>query len=65
MYGEAGLLGFIDHGRVWTDGEQSPKLHRGYGGGIWIMPFNRIVVTGTCSLSEEDALVNLNMGFMF
>ena len=33
--GMLGVLGFIDVGRVWTDGETSKKWHSGYGGGIW------------------------------
>jgi hypothetical protein len=64
-YGEAGIFGFIDHGRVWVDGEQSQKLHRGYGGGMWIAPFNKWVITGTLGISEEDMLFNLGTGFSF
>lgn len=64
-FGEAGVYGFIDHGRVWTDHESSSKLHRGYGGGIWAVPFNRFVITATYSASIEDHLVNLHLGFMF
>jgi hypothetical protein len=65
VYGEAGVFGFIDHGRVWMDNESSGKLHRGYGAGVWAVPFNRLVVTGTYVVSKEDALFNLGMGFFF
>ncbi len=34
--GELGVLGLVDHGRVFVDGETSDRWHRSIGGGIWI-----------------------------
>lgn len=65
MYGEAGVFGFVDHGRVWMDNERSETIHRGYGGGLWAAPFNRWVVTGTYAVSSEDSFLNISMGFFF
>ena len=64
--GPFGVLGFHDVGRVWTDGETSDTWHKGYGGGIWLAPFNKLVLTGLLSFSkEEKALPMVKFGFQF
>jgi hemolysin activation/secretion protein len=63
--GELGAFGFYDLGRVWADGEDSDLWHQGYGGGIWITPFYRFVVTGALGFSEEGRLVDLSFGLFF
>jgi len=63
--GQFGVLAFADHGRVWVDHETSDKIHHGYGGGLWISPFERLVIKGTYSISEEDKLMGVNFGFLF
>lgn len=63
--GQLGVLGYGDIGRVWMDGEISNIWHSGYGGGIWVAPLNKLVLTFTYSVSEEDQLFNLHMGFLF
>lgn len=60
-----GLLGFHDVGRVWLDGEDSDKWHRGMGGGIWLAPFNMAVFSAEIGASEEETLFYLRMGFLF
>lgn len=60
-----GILGFFDNGRVWLNGEDSDDWHQGYGGGVWLSPFRRVVLTTTYSFSKEDKLFSVNMGFMF
>lgn len=55
--GKAGLLAFIDDGRVWMPGENSNTLHAGYGGGIFLAPFNKISADITYGFSREDRLV--------
>ncbi len=57
--GKAGLIGFYDLGRVWQPGEISNTLHDGYGGGILISPFNKIMVSVTYGISTENNLVHL------
>lgn len=49
-----GIFGFNDIGRVWADSEVSTHWHDGYGGGIWLAPVNRIVVTGSLAFSNEE-----------
>jgi outer membrane protein assembly factor BamA len=60
-----GLLGFNDIGRVWQPGEKSNKWHMGYGGGVWLAPFNQLVVTGTLGFSDEKPLPFIKLGFLF
>lgn len=63
--GEVGLLGFYDVGRVWADGESSSLWHVGYGGGVWMTPFQRFIVTGTKGFSDEGAVSRLGFGMFF
>ncbi len=63
--GEAGLLGFFDNGRVWTDGERSRAWHQGYGGGAWLNFFGQFVLTGTYGVSEEEEAFTLKVGFLY
>ena len=61
-----GLYGFNDTGRVWADGEKSNIWHDGYGGGIWLAPTKKFVVTGYLSFSKEvKALPWITLGFVF
>lgn len=67
MRGVAGVLGFYDVGRVW-DGRLNFNvldLHHGYGGGIWIAPFNKLAFTAALGVSEENTLFDLSFGFQF
>ena len=65
--GSLGILGFHDIGRVWQDGEENKgRWHNGYGGGIWIAPIKRWVVTGSIAFSkEEKALPYFSIGYRF
>lgn len=64
--GDFGVLGFVDHGRVWWDNESSDRVHQGYGGGVFYSPYNAFMLTGTVSASkEEKMLFNVGMGFLF
>lgn len=63
--GELGILGFIDHARVWVDGQGSNVWHRGYGGGVWATPFNVAILTAAMGFSEEGSLLDFSVGFRF
>jgi hypothetical protein len=64
--GPFGILGFRDVGRVWADGENSNTWHKGYGGGLWMAPFNKIVLMGLLAFSEEEkAFPMAKIGFQF
>jgi Omp85 superfamily domain len=59
--GKAGLLAFVDDGRVWMPGEKSNILHTGYGGGIVLAPFNLVFVDITYGFSNEDRLLQFRL----
>ncbi len=61
----AGLVFFHDVGRVWMPGEASGRWHNGYGGGIWLAPAGRYVVTGYYAWSKDGGLPNVSLGFQF
>jgi hypothetical protein len=67
--GSVGVLGLIDHGRVFSDNDKSRKLfhdlHRGIGGGVWIDVAKKAVVSGTYSFGEKEQLVNVTFGFLY
>ncbi|WP_185154336.1 BamA/TamA family outer membrane protein [Fulvivirga sp. M361] len=60
-----GIMAFHDTGRVWLDGEDSDKWHRGVGGGLWFAPFNAAVISTEIGASEEDTLFYFRFGFLF
>lgn len=60
-----GILGFHDVGRVWLEGEDSDKWHRGVGGGVWLTPFGLAVVSAELGVSEEETLFYIRIGHMF
>ena len=68
-----GLVLFHDFGRVWyypddptIMPESSNKMHRAYGGGIWLAPLNAVSfgLDYSWSTLDESALF-LRMGFLF
>lgn len=63
--GAWGVLGFMDQGRVWMPDESSSKWHRGFGGGVWFLPFSKMVFTATYGASEEDKVISIGTGFLF
>lgn len=63
--GKIGVLGFFDEGRVWLPGEDSGTWHVGYGAGLIIVPFNKIVLSGTYEKSKETTQFQLRAGMFF
>ncbi len=61
MNGKAGLLVFVDDGRVWMPGEKSDTWHVGYGAGILVAPFNKLMFDVTYGISKEDKLIQLRI----
>lgn len=62
---DVGLLLVNDYGRVWQDGENSDVWHHGLGGGIWIKPYDALVLSLVNVWSDEGSAIAFNMGFMF
>ncbi|MEO7523176.1 MAG: metallophosphoesterase, partial [Ferruginibacter sp.] len=63
--GDVGLLGFYDIGKVWIPNEKSPRFHNDVGGGLYFVPYNLIMVSGTVGFSNEDRLFNFTVGTKF
>lgn len=63
--GGFGILGVNDVGRVWVKNDTSKKWHHGYGGGIWIAPFNQLTLIADYTASEEGGKVVVRFGFLF
>ncbi len=63
--GKIGLLGFVDNGRIWQPGELNNKFRTSYGGGLILIPFNKVALVGTYGVSPETTqiLVQANMFF--
>jgi hypothetical protein len=61
-----GLVGFVDTGRVWIEGEQSNSWHPSGGGGLLLKPIGTsIVLRAVAATGGEGTLVYLGSGFRF
>ncbi|RYY98914.1 MAG: hypothetical protein EOO11_06610 [Chitinophagaceae bacterium] len=65
--GSIGLLGFFDVGQVKYGGERPKGWYAGYGGGLWLAPVKRFVLTGMVAFSQEEkkGMPLLTFGFPF
>lgn len=63
--GKAGILVFVDDGRVWLPNESSNAMHVGYGAGILLAPFDKISATVTYGISHESKLLQLRFNTLF
>ncbi len=61
MNGKAGLLAFVDDGKVWVPQEKSSIWHAGSGGGKLLAPFNKILIDVTYGISDEDKLIQVRL----
>jgi hypothetical protein len=59
--GTVGLIGFNDVGRVWMPGETSTQWHDGYGGGIYILPADVVMIRAVVGHSAETTQVYFNL----
>jgi hemolysin activation/secretion protein len=59
--GKIGFFGFYDMGRVWLPGETSNTLHSGYGGGLLLVPFNKIALSVAYGMSKEDNNIHIRI----
>jgi hypothetical protein len=64
--GSIGMVLFHDIGRVWVDNPlDSEKWHSGYGGGIWVAPLKRFVISAMFTASKESKLPLIGFGWQF
>jgi len=65
LNGEFGVLGFYDSGRVWHNSDTSGTWHHGYGGGIWVSPFQMTILTVSLNSSKENNMIQVTMNYKF
>ncbi|WP_157544053.1 BamA/TamA family outer membrane protein [Mucilaginibacter paludis] len=63
--GTVGGIAFNDVGRVWEPGESSSKWHDGYGGGIYFIPAQLVLIQGVVGFSGEGVYPYISAGFRF
>lgn len=63
--GSIGLIGFNDIGRVWSANDTSNSWHDGYGGGIYIIPAELVLIQAAIGFSREGSLPYISIGFAF
>ncbi len=63
--GALGIYGFFDDGRVWVKDDNSDKIHIGYGGGVYFIPYNKIAFNVSYGMSDEANVFTVRTGFLF
>ena len=63
--GTLGLVAFNDVGRVWSPDQASTQWHAGYGGGLYFLPAQLVLVQAVVGFSKEGAYPYLSAGFRF
>ena len=63
--GSIGMVLFHDIGRVWHDSDATNTWHSGYGGGLWIAPLKRFVLSFMFTASKESKLPLIGFGWQF
>jgi hypothetical protein len=63
--GTVGIIGFHDIGRVWMSEESSSRWHTGYGGGLYIIPADLLVIQAVGGFSKEGFRPYLSIGLRF
>ena len=66
-FGDLGVFGLVDAGRVWIAGESSDRWHAAAGGGLWLAWQHRHANTLSIALarSPERTAIYVRAGFMF
>jgi Omp85 superfamily domain/Calcineurin-like phosphoesterase len=60
--GQVGILVFGDAAKVWYPGANSRRFNTAYGGGLYYVPFNMVIISGAVAFSREAQLFNLSVG---
>ena len=65
LNGQFGIFAFNDVARVWVSDENSKLWHHGFGGGIWLTPYDFAALTCTYGHSNEEDMVSVSFKFLF
>ncbi len=60
-----GIYGGFDYGRVWLENDDSNTWHHGEGGGLWFGGLNALSLKLGYFRSDDDAMLNIKLGFGF
>jgi hypothetical protein len=60
-----GVMAFYDAGRIYDDNNFSNRWITGYGGGVWIAPLKRLVISLSWAASKEDKLPLFGVSWKF
>lgn len=60
-----GMFAFFDAGRVWVKNDNVSKMGTGFGGGFWIAPLNKLVISLSYAVSSEDKIPLFGFGWKF
>jgi hypothetical protein len=60
-----GVYGGFDYGRVWVPDDMSNTWHTSTGGGLWVGSLNAFAINAGYFVSEEDAIIQIGLGFGF
>lgn len=60
--GTLGLMLFNDVGRVWQPGEVSGRWHDGYGGGLYYLPAQLLLVQAVLGAAREGTYPYISVG---
>lgn len=63
--GDMGLFGFFDSGRVYSDLPDSRTWHQGYGPGVWLNLYNKLLISSGLGFSKEGHYFTLKTGMSF
>lgn len=63
--GRLGITAFNDVGRVWFKHGNSKKWHHGYGGGLWIAPFTKAVISSHFGFSKEGNYITVKLNQLY
>ena len=66
-FGDLGILGLADAGRVWVPGESSDRWHAAAGGGLWLAWQHRRdnTLSIAAAASPERTAIYVRAGFLF
>lgn len=63
--GDIGIFGFFDSGRVYSDLPETSNWHKGYGAGVWLNLYNKLIVSSSLGISPEGRYLTLKTGLFF
>lgn len=59
------VMGFVDTGRVWVDGETSKMWHIGYGPGVGVNVYDLFLLSLYYGVGDEESRFTLKTGWFF